>query len=272
MASSIVFYDIPSSLPDKAWSPNTWKTRCATSIWPDVQSADSKTLTMVPDGRYALNFKGLSYRTVWLEYPEIEPKLREMGAAPTRNKPDGRPHYTLPLIHDLSTGVVIAESSRIAAYLDATYPDTPRLMPEGTIGFHFAFEDAALALLPPIWKYAIPASCAKLNPVSEAYFRPTREATFGVAMKDMMPTGEADVVEWQKVKNSFGKMDGWIRDNSEGSVYLMGDAPCYADLWMAAYVIWIKLVLPEKFEDLKSWHDGRWAKLAENMAKYETIV
>ncbi|KAF7364559.1 Glutathione S-transferase-like protein ustS [Mycena venus] len=156
MASSIVFFDIPSSLPDKAWSPNTWKIR------------------------YVLNFKGLSYKTVWLEGPEIEPKLREMGAAPTRNKPNGRPHYTLPLIHDLSTGVIIAELSRIAVYLDATYPYTPRLMPKDAVGFHFAFVDTALALLSPIWKYTIPASCAKLNPVSEAYFRPTREATFGV--------------------------------------------------------------------------------------------
>ena len=23
----IIFYDIPSTLPGKAWSPNTWKTR-----------------------------------------------------------------------------------------------------------------------------------------------------------------------------------------------------------------------------------------------------
>jgi len=209
---------------------------------------------------------------VWLEYPEIEPLCREIGAQPTRNKPDGRPHYTVPLIHDLSTGAIIAESSKIATYLDATYPEMPRLMPEGTIGMHFAFEDAALGLLPPIWKYTIPASNARLNPMSEAYFRPTREATFGIALKDMTPTGEAHAIEWAKVKDSFGKMDGWILANGEGSVYLMGDTPCYADMWMAAYVVWIKLVLPEKWEELKLWHDGRWARLSENMAKYETVV
>ncbi|KAJ7483558.1 hypothetical protein FB451DRAFT_1234964 [Mycena latifolia] len=79
MTPPIVFYDIPSTLPNKCWSPNTWKTR------------------------YALNFKGIPYKTSWVEYPDIEPLSREVGAAPTRNKPDGRPHYTLPMIHDPST-------------------------------------------------------------------------------------------------------------------------------------------------------------------------
>ncbi|KAJ7615654.1 hypothetical protein DFH06DRAFT_123862 [Mycena polygramma] len=219
--------------------------------------------------RFALNYKGIPYKTVWLEYPEIEPLCRKIGAQPTRNKPDGRPHYTLPLIHDLSTGAVVVESSKIAVYLDATYPDTPRLMPAGTIGMHAAFEDAANALLPPLWKYTLPASCAKLNPVSEVYFRTTREANFGIAMKDMTPT---HVVAWEIVKDSFGKMDSWIQANGEGSVYLMGDTPCYADLWIAAYVVWIKLVLPKKFEEVKSWHDGRWARLSEKLAKYESIA
>ncbi|KAJ7704786.1 hypothetical protein B0H17DRAFT_1038560 [Mycena rosella] len=248
MAPQIVFYDIPSTLPSKAWSPNTWKTR------------------------YALNFKGLAYKTIWLEYPDIEPLSRELGAAPTRNKPDGRPHYTLPMIHDPSTGAVVSDSTKIAEYLDATYPDTPRLMPAGTVGLHHSFEDAGYPLLAPLYPFGLPASNARLNPVSEAYFRSTREETWAKTLEDLTPKGEEDIAQWAKLKEGFGKMNEWIHASGEGSAYIMGDAPCYADIFIAGFVIWIKLVLPDKWEDMKLWHGGRWATLLRNLEKYEAVV
>ncbi|KAJ6535022.1 hypothetical protein B0H19DRAFT_1038969 [Mycena capillaripes] len=246
--ASIVFYDIPSTLPGKCFSPNLWKTR------------------------YALNFKGIPYETVWLEYPEIEPLCREIGAAPTSTKPDGRPHFTLPVIHDLSTGTVVSDSSKIAAYLDATYPNTPRLMPPHTVGLHRAFEDAAHELIIPLYRYGLPPSHAVMNPPSADYFRRTREEFFGTTLENLAPTGEEDVMEWKKFKNGFGKIDEWIRANGDGSTHIMGDALCYADMWIATYVLWIKMVLPEKWEEVKLWHGGRWAKLLQEMEKYETAV
>ncbi|KAJ7028386.1 hypothetical protein C8F04DRAFT_1119185 [Mycena alexandri] len=248
MASSIVFYDIPSTLPINAWSPNTWKTR------------------------YALNFKGLSYRTEWIEYPDIEALCKKIGAPHTRNKPDGRPHYTLPVIHDLSTGAIVVESSKIVAYLDATYPDTPRLLPPGTLGLYQAFEDAALALTPAIGLFVIPSVPRILNPASLEYFHITRGALFGKKLDEVIPTGDAYGPAWQKLKDSFGKIDSWIRANGEESTYIMGDTICYADLFIAAYVLWFKLVLPEKWDEAKTWHEGRWEKLLENTAKYEAVL
>ncbi|KAJ7720849.1 hypothetical protein DFH07DRAFT_304058 [Mycena maculata] len=248
MATEIVFYDIPSSLPNKAWSPNTLKTR------------------------YALNYKGLAYKTVWVEYPDIESVCRQIGAAPTRNKPDGRPHFTLPMIHDPSTGATIADSAKIAAYVDATYPDRPSLMPAGTVGLHRAFEDAAHPLIGPIYPYCLPASHALLNPVSAAYFRRTREELWGKTLENLTPAGDADRVEWKKLEDGFGKMDEWIRASGEGSKYLMGDVLCYADMWMAAYLLWLKLVLPGRWGEIASWHGGRWGTLLQNLEKYETVL
>ncbi|KAJ6530937.1 hypothetical protein DFH09DRAFT_994320 [Mycena vulgaris] len=248
MASQIVFYDIPSTFPNKAWSFNTWKTR------------------------YALNYKGIPYKTVWLEYPEIEPFSKEIGAAPTRKKPDGRPHYTLPMIHDPSTGAVVSDSTKIAVYLDVTYPDTPPLMPAGTVGLHRAFEDAVNPLLSSVFPYAVPGTNTKLNPVSEAYFRRTREALWGKTLEDLVPTGAEHVAGWVKLNEGFGKLDEWIRANGDGSAYLMGDAPCYADMVIAGYVIWIKLVIPDRWEEIKEWHGGRWETLLQNMEKYASVV
>ncbi|KAJ6534990.1 hypothetical protein B0H19DRAFT_1184644 [Mycena capillaripes] len=248
MSASIVFYDIPSTLRIKCWSPNLWKTR------------------------YALNFKGIPYKTAWIEYPEIEALCRKIGAPPTGKKRDGRPYFTLPVIHDLSTGAVISDSPNIAAYLDATYPDKPRLMPAGTIALHRAFEDAARPLLAPLTRYAHPPSQANLNPASAEYFRRTREEFWGKTLETLAPTGEEDAVEWKKLRDGFGKVDEWIRANGEGSRYVMGDALCYADMWFAAYAQWIKLVLPDKWEEVKLWHEGRWARLLKEMEKYETVV
>ncbi|KAF7358443.1 Glutathione S-transferase-like protein ustS [Mycena venus] len=248
MSASIVFYDIPSTLPNKCWSPNLWKTR------------------------YALNFKGIPYKTVWVEYPEIEALCKQIGAAPTRNKPDGRPHFTLPVIHDLSTGAVISDSTKIAAYLDTTYPEKPVLMPAGTAGFHRAFEDAAHALIAPIYPYGLPASHTKLNPLSAEYFRRTREESWGKTLENLAPQGDEDAIEWKKLKDGFGKIDEWMRASGEGSLYVMGDAPCYADMWMAGYALWIKLVLPDKWEEIQTWHQGRWAKLLKSLEEYETVV
>ncbi|KAI0725636.1 hypothetical protein C8Q72DRAFT_749831, partial [Fomitopsis betulina] len=73
----IILYDIPSSLPHNAWSPNTWKTR------------------------YLLNIKDLPYRTQWLEYPDIAGYLRALGVPPTA--PGTIAPYTLPAIYDPKT-------------------------------------------------------------------------------------------------------------------------------------------------------------------------
>ena len=39
--------------------------------------------------RYALNYKKLAYKTVWIEYHEIEPVAKKVGAKATRHKPNG---------------------------------------------------------------------------------------------------------------------------------------------------------------------------------------
>jgi hypothetical protein len=93
--------------------------------------------------RYSLNFKGLPFKIVWLEYPDVEPTLREIGAAPTGKWSDGRPFYTVPVIRDEShltdkgEPTVVSDSWAIAKYLDETYPglDSQRLLPEGTMAF-----------------------------------------------------------------------------------------------------------------------------------------
>ncbi|KAJ7112858.1 hypothetical protein C8R43DRAFT_961716 [Mycena crocata] len=267
MISPIVFYDITSNLPTQAWSPNTWKTR------------------------YTLNYKGIPYKTVWLEYAEIEPRSKEVGAGPTRKKYDGTPNYNPP--HDPRpqhrytlfillfvkfpvyrvAGAVIADSPKIAAYLDAMYPDTPRLIPSGAAGLLRAFEETMRPLLADtLYRYTVPATISILNPPSAAYFRRKWETLLSKPMEDITPRGEDDIIEWQRVKDVFGKVDEWILANGEDSAYIMGDILCWAEIYMVGYLHWAAMVVPENWEEMKLWHGGRWATLLRNFEKYETVV
>ena len=51
MPEQYILYDLPSKQENACWSPNTWKSRAA------------------------LNFKGVSYETVWVPYHELKPKF-----------------------------------------------------------------------------------------------------------------------------------------------------------------------------------------------------
>jgi hypothetical protein len=53
MASQVILYDLPSQ-KGNAWNFNCWKTRLI------------------------LNFKGVDYKTQWVEYPDIAPTWKEL--------------------------------------------------------------------------------------------------------------------------------------------------------------------------------------------------
>ncbi|KAL0961166.1 hypothetical protein HGRIS_006138 [Hohenbuehelia grisea] len=248
MSNAIVFYDIPSSLrPHQAWSPNTWRTR------------------------FSLNYKGLPYKTVWVEYPDIGKVSKEIGAAPTSTKADGRPHYTLPAIHDPSTGTSLSDGLAIAEYLDSQYPDTPKLIPDGTAALQAAFSHVHRGSLGDIWNFVLPATNKFLNPRSEEYFRHTREQSFGKRLEDVVPVGEVREKEWGKIKAGFETFDGFLL-KSEGE-FVMGNTISWADITIVSFLIWFKRVFGEtsqEWKDISSWNEGRWAKRLDAFQKYQS--
>jgi len=245
----IIFYDIPSKAAGCAWSPNTWKIR------------------------YAFNYKGLAYKTVWIEYPDIADLCKKIGAEPSMIRKDGTPYYSLPVIQDPKTGAIISDSARIAEYLDSTYPDTPKLIPAGTHTLQKAFCVAYDSVTEPLVQYIIPAVAKILRPKSEEYFVRTREASFGKKLEDLWPTGEAHEVAWKEVEAGFGKVDRWLNEPmNEGKPFVMGDTMSLADFMIAGEMQWCMTGFGEEsdlWKDMMKWHGGRWAKLIDNFKKYE---
>ncbi|KAJ7644271.1 hypothetical protein FB45DRAFT_897413 [Roridomyces roridus] len=243
LTEPILFYDIPSNTGP--WSPNTWIIR------------------------YALNLKGLAYRTIWVEYPDIPEKCMAIGAEPSMMRKDGSPYYSLPVIQDPNTGAIISESLRICEYLDATYPETYKLVPPGTYtlqkGYRAGYDTATDGSIP----FIMPAIARILRPRSAEHFVRTREVSFGKKLTEMTPTGEEREVAWNKFKMGFERVVKWMK---EGEPYIMGDRIMYPDLMIAGEMQWFIAGFgrdSEEWKDIETWQGGRWGKLVDDLKKYE---
>ncbi|KAI3579577.1 hypothetical protein IWW34DRAFT_820357 [Fusarium oxysporum f. sp. albedinis] len=91
--NKIIFFDIPSRSPQVCWSMNTWRTRLL------------------------LNYKGLDYKTEWLEYPEIKERLSEHVSPNEQGTP-----FTCPAIQ-LPDGSYIMDSYKIVDVIEEKYPE-----------------------------------------------------------------------------------------------------------------------------------------------------
>ncbi|KAH7916806.1 hypothetical protein BJ138DRAFT_1096937 [Hygrophoropsis aurantiaca] len=249
MTLPIIFYDIPSKLPNKAWSPNTWKTR------------------------FALNIKGVPYKTEWVELPDIEAIALTIGASPTGMRRNGNPFYTLPIIQDPNTGKVISDSFTIAEYLDATYPDRTTLFPAGTKALIAAFEDEVQRAREGMNFLQMTLTCSLLNAPSEDFFRESRERIFGKKLGELSPAGEkrdADLAMTKK--KGFAILDNRL-SKSHGR-YVMDDIISFADVILGAWLLWIKNIQGADsavWKDVASWNSGRWQARLKNLDKFIVV-
>jgi glutathione S-transferase len=170
--------------------------------------------------------------------------------------------------------VYIADSLLIAEYLEKTYPSTPSLFPNNTIGVQWPFNDVFVAnTIPTLYAFTLPIVGPKLTPRGAVSFRQAREASFGKTLEELVPKGDAAVKQWGKFKESVDKVDAWYAKS--GGPYLLGDTVSWADFVVAAYFTWMRIVFGEdsqKWKEISSWHGGRWKGHLDNLKKYEIVV
>ncbi|KAI0262605.1 hypothetical protein BC834DRAFT_383009 [Gloeopeniophorella convolvens] len=248
--SLITLYDIPGNAPAHLiWSPNVWRIR------------------------YVLAIKGLAFDTVWVEYPDIAAEMKRIGANHTEYR-DGAPLYTLPVIHDTLTGVVVADSAKIAAYLDEQYPDTPRLFTGQSQALQSAF--IAQFVMPrvraPTVKLVAAHTPARLNPRSGEYFRTTREKMFGKRLEELSGTPEVRARVVQELLDALKDLGTWL--DASGREFLGGDNVSYADVVVAANFRWMRTLLGddgEEWKAVRAFQDGRWERYLKFFEKWEVV-
>lgn len=220
-----------------------------------------------------MNYKGIPFKTEWVEFPDIEPVLKKIGGAPTEKKKDGSDRYTLPAIHDDKTGKVIVDSEAIALYLDNTYPDTPKLFPSG-LHAAITMQRTFFSTNFPVWGIVLPAVGNILNARSEEYSRRRREEVFGKKLEELASPGPLRDAEWTKVKEGLERVAEVYDKNGEGKVFFFGDVFTFADACTVGYVLCLQIALGAESEEWKSvanWSGGRWGKLLEETKKWYAV-
>jgi len=217
--SEIVLFDLPSQEPNRCWSLNPWKSRIA------------------------LNFKGLNYRTEWIEYPDIAPKFKALGIPPNPKDVNPNFEYSIPAMR-ISGGDYIMDSLAIAKAVD-------HLKPQPSLHLNSGYVELAQAALGktlmPLRFVAMPrVPTMLLTDKSRGYFEETREKSFGKPLSEVAKSDEAKNA-WTNAQPGVEELQALLNEHQEGP-YLMGTTPSYADFILAG--LWRFLELLDKDGDL----------------------
>ena len=208
--------------------------------------------------------KGLAYKTVWVEYPDIGPLYKKLGMKETHTRENGEPLYSLPAIHDPKTGKSVPDSLQIVEYLDETYPGNgPILMPKGTHAFYQAFLAALDTVLSPnYWNIVMDLQFAVLNPPSQEWWNKVKVWEKGVDQK----------LGFEDTEKSFKVIEKWYKP---GEKYIGGNEIVLADLHTAGLLVWIRALWGKdspEWANVLTWNNGRWSHLLDNLSKYEQVL
>lgn len=266
-----MLYDIASSPPLRTFAANPWKTRLA------------------------LNFKGINYRTSWVQMPDIGSVREKLGVPANRTLPDGAPFHTLPAVQDTEKGVLVGDSFEIALYLDSAYPDGPTLIRPMTTGLTAAFNARVDGMFT---KYAILCSQMPFDPkvadaVKEIFTSRAKtmfvndlqlsdeqreqlltafEADLGELAKAYRHTGGTTDYFWRKTGTDEAQSQRPPPGREGGMPFLDGNEPAYADFTVGAWLKMMEAAMPpEDWQRVRKWQGGRWGQLVDALSKWSEI-
>ena len=230
------------------------------------------------EDRLCLNYKGLAYKTEWLEYPEIAPHCLKHGIPATSTKPDGTPFYTLLAIYDPSTGSYISDSFAIAAYLDATYPSTPSVFPHGTQGLQASFESAFTPQVRDLWPAMYKHIFAYLNDSSANYMGSRQVPGKGLTVMELIPSVEEVKIIRAKTEEDLWKVHGWYqnagRSVGDPGPFMMGEIISWTDFVVCAHFLSWRTILgvdSKEWKEMEKWNTSRWGALVKSLEKYQGV-
>jgi len=217
----------------------------------------------------ALNFKGLRYRTEWVEFPDISKRGQEIGAKPTTPNPDGSGHmiWTCPMILDPNyldpqgKPTVLSDSTMIVKYLEEKHPQ-PHVIPVGGAALHYGwgeFIDQNLSM--SLAKLVVPLCPGVLSERAKEYFITTREKWWG--RLEICPDRSK---AWNRVKDALDKIAIALDANGEleGSLTVVPGEVTYADFAIIAPLLWASVIIDKaEMDALRSWNNGRWGAILD---------
>ncbi|KAG8168376.1 hypothetical protein KVR01_001125 [Diaporthe batatas] len=194
--------------------------------------------------RLMLNYKKVSYRTVFLEFPDIKPTLEEFGLVPGDQ---ARGRYTVPTIQHVASKKYIMDSAPISRFIEETYPDPPIPL-ESELGREI--EVRARAVVGAVMSKSLwPDEIRILAPPAAEYFRHTREAMLGHPLEDLLDP-VADTDRWAAVEGDIDEVGALMRTNAAEGPFVLGSRPSYTDFFIAGALQSAKVIDGSVFERL----------------------
>lgn len=163
-----------------------------------------------------LNFKGIDYKTVWVEYPDLAPKFKAWGISPNpKDAPGYFADYSSPAIK-YDDGKLQQDSWPIAHELEKRYP-SPSLHLDDPIVLKI--RDQIKKLIEPIFIHLVAKIPLILPKPSADYFSETREKLFGAPL-DQVAAGAKDS-DWEKITDAVKETGDLLRKN--GGPFFLGE-------------------------------------------------
>ncbi|KAG2417598.1 hypothetical protein HFD88_008817 [Aspergillus terreus] len=192
--------------------------------------------------RLMLNYKRIPYQTVFLEFPDIEPTLKELGIPPSDSGT-----YTVPAIHHLPTKTHIMDSARIADFLESTYPD-PAVPLTSELGRKIEAQSRKVVST-AFGASVLPREMGILSPRAQEYFRRTREAALGHPLEDLLDP-EREEQAWAAVDGAIREVGELMLTHKAEGPFILGSRPSYTDFFIAGALQSARTVHAGVFERL----------------------
>ncbi|KAF9736547.1 hypothetical protein PMIN01_04326 [Paraphaeosphaeria minitans] len=275
---SLTLYDISSPLIPRSYAPNPSK------------------------ARLALGFKQATFRTEWVDIPDIERVRRSLDCAATRKLDDGSDFFTLPMLQDADTGRVVGDSFDIAIHLDSTFPLRPPLLPppHSLKGRWRTYESPARDTLffAPVTTNAESAhpALARFNLHVDTTFS-ANMALYGQFLPLHPETAEgtkalmcrrAHLESWDDLAipeearrplfegafkeamgglaELYGGREGEGGNGGRGGIWLEGEEPCYADLIVGGWLNMLSCLMPEEeWREFRGWFGGIFGRVHDQL-------
>ena len=162
--------------------------------------------------RLILNFKGIPYKTEWIEYPDLAPTFKSFGIPP--NEPPATA-YTSPTIR--VSDKYFMESRKIADVLEREYPSPPLYLDSPILKKVEELVPGCIISLGPIFMAKIPRLV--LNPPSTEYFERTRAERFGMSLSQLEEERGGESA-WKTAELKWKELGALLK--AEGGPFFMG--------------------------------------------------
>ena len=162
--------------------------------------------------RLVLNFKGIPYKTEWIEYPDLAPTFKSFGIPP--NEPPASA-YSSPTIR--VSDKYVMESRKIADALEREYPSPPLHLDSPILKKVEELAPECIMLLRPILLPRVPRQF--LNPPSAEYFERTRAERFGMTLSQLEKERGGESA-WKAAEPKWKELGALLK--AEGGPFFMG--------------------------------------------------